>query len=145
LRRSEEALAAAGLGTSDLAPPFGRSDPQVDWYASKYFDIMRGTDDGLNTRQNLDPHDLKVLYVTDETTPETLSNALAETSRMNGWLILVYHQIATPESTGTQTSTIAADRSTITSDVLAAQLKLIHQSGIEVLPVVQAFKQLQGP
>jgi peptidoglycan/xylan/chitin deacetylase (PgdA/CDA1 family) len=145
LRRSEEALATAGLGTNDLAPPFGRSDPQVAWYASKYFDMMRGTDDGLNTRQNLDPHDLKVLYVTDETTPETLSEALAETTRMNGWLILVYHQIATPESTGTQENTIAADRSTITSDVLAAQLKLIDQSGIEVQPVAQAFKQLQGP
>ncbi len=68
MRQSDEALAAAGLGTNDLAPPYGRSDPQVDWYASKYFDIVRGTDDGINTRQNLDPHDLKVFYVTDETT-----------------------------------------------------------------------------
>ena len=107
MRRSEEALAAAGLGTDDLAPPYGRSDPQVDWYASKYFQIMRGTDDGINTRQNLKPHDLKVLYVTDETTPDKLAEALAETSRMNGWLILVYHQIATPESTGTQQNTIS--------------------------------------
>jgi peptidoglycan/xylan/chitin deacetylase (PgdA/CDA1 family) len=145
LRRSEEALAAAGLSTDNLAPPYGRSDPQVDWYASKYYNIVRGTDDGINTRQNLDPHDLKVFYVTDETTPATLAEALAETSRMNGWLILVYHQIATAESTGTQENTIAADRSTITRDVLAAQLQLIDQSGIEVLPVTQAFKKLQGP
>jgi peptidoglycan/xylan/chitin deacetylase (PgdA/CDA1 family) len=145
LRRSEEALAAAGLSTDNLAPPYGRSDPQVDWYASKYYNIVRGTDDGINTRQNLDPHDLKVFYVTDETTPATLAEALAETSRMNGWLILVYHQIATAESTGTQENTIAADRSTITRDVFAAQLQLIDQSGIEVLPVTQAFKKLQGP
>jgi peptidoglycan/xylan/chitin deacetylase (PgdA/CDA1 family) len=146
LRKSEEALAAAGLSTDNLAPPYGRSDSQVDWYASKYFNIVRGTDDGINTRQNLDPHDLKVFYVTDETTPDKLAQALAETSRVNGWLILVYHQIATAESTGTQENgTIAADRSTITSDVLGAQLQLIDQSGIEVLPVGQAFKQLQGP
>jgi peptidoglycan/xylan/chitin deacetylase (PgdA/CDA1 family) len=145
LRKSEEALAAAGLSTDNLAPPYGRSDPQVDWYASKYFNIVRGTDDGINTRQNLNPHDLKVLYVTDETTPETLTGALAEASRLNGWLILVYHQIATPESTGTQENgTIAGDRSTITSDVLGAQLQIIDQSGIQVLPVSQAFKQLQG-
>ena len=64
---------------------------------------------------------------------------------MNGWLILVYHRIATPESTGTQENTIAADRSTITSDVLAAQLQLIDESGIEVQPVAQAFEYLQGP
>jgi peptidoglycan/xylan/chitin deacetylase (PgdA/CDA1 family) len=139
LRKSEEALAAAGFGTDDLALPFGRSDPQVDWYASKYFDIVRGTDEGINTRQNLEPHDLKVFYVTDETTPDRLAEALAGTSRVNGWLILVYHQI------GTQENTIAADPSTITSDVLAAQLQLIDESGIEVQPVAQAFQQLQGP
>jgi len=145
LRKSEEALAAAGFDTNDLAPPYGRSDPQVDWYASKYFDIVRGTEDGINTRQNLEPRDLKVFYVTDETAPGDLAEALAETSRVNGWLILVYHQIATPESTGTQENTIAADRSTITSDVLAAQLQLIDDSGIEVQPVAQAFEKLQGP
>jgi peptidoglycan/xylan/chitin deacetylase (PgdA/CDA1 family) len=146
LRKSEEALAAAGFSTDNLAPPYGRSDYQVDFYASKYFNIVRGTDDGINTRQNLDPHDLKVFYVTDETTPDRLAEALAETSRANGWLILVYHQIATPQSTGTQENgTIAADRSTITSDVLATQLQLVDQSGIDVLPVEQAFKQLQGP
>ncbi|QHK20052.1 polysaccharide deacetylase family protein [Pseudarthrobacter psychrotolerans] len=144
LRKSKEALAAAGIATNDLATPYGRSDPQVDWYASKYFDIVRGTDDGINTRQNLDPHDLKVFYVTDETTPHDLAEALAETSRVNGWLILVYHQISTPKSTGTQENTVAADRSTVTSDVLAAQLQLIDQSGIKVQPVAQAFKQLQG-
>ncbi|MFC9772341.1 MULTISPECIES: polysaccharide deacetylase family protein [unclassified Pseudarthrobacter] len=145
VRKSEEALAAAGFETRDLAPPYGRHDPQVDWYANKYFDIVRGTDDGINTRQSLDQQDLKVFYVTDQTTMATLSEALAETARMNGWLILVYHQIATPQSTGTQEHSIAADRSTITSDVLAAQLQLVDDSNIEVQPVMQAFEKLQGP
>lgn len=145
LRKSEDVLAAAGLATDDLAPPYGRMDPQVQWYAGKYFNVVRGTDDGINTRQNLDPADLKVLYVTDETTPETLKEALTETSQLNGWLIIVYHQIAAPDSTGTQEHTIAADRSTITRDVLATQLQLIADSGIRVQPVAQAFKQLQGP
>lgn len=150
LRKSEEVLAAAGLSTDDLAPPYGRLDPQVDWYAGKYFNVVRGTDDGINTRQNLEPHDLKVLYVTDETTPDTVAQALAETSRLNGWLIMVYHQIAAPGSTGardqtgTQDQIVAADRSTITSDTLAAQLQLVADSGIEVQPVAQAFKKLQG-
>nr|WP_254703256.1 polysaccharide deacetylase family protein [Pseudarthrobacter sp. C4D7] len=145
LRRSEDALAAAGLPTDDLAPPYGRTDAQVDWYAAQYFKIMRGTDDGINTRQNINPHDLKVLYVTDATTTETLKEALAETARSNGWLILVYHQIAAPDSSGTQKNTIAGDRSTITSDVLATQLQLIDDSGIQVQPVARAFEQLQGP
>jgi peptidoglycan/xylan/chitin deacetylase (PgdA/CDA1 family) len=145
LRKSTEALAAAGLATDDLAPPYGRSDAQVDWYASKYFNVIRGTNDGINTRQNLDPHDLKVLYVTDETTPETVAEALAGTARSNGWLIFVYHQIANSGSTSPQEQTVEGDRSTITNDVLATQLKLIADSGIQVQPVAQAFKQLQGP
>lgn len=145
LRRSEESLAAAGLPTDDLAPPYGRSDAQVDWYANKYFRLVRGTDDGINTRQNLDLRDLKVLYITDQTTPDTLKEALAETSRSNGWLILVYHQVAAPDSSGTVKNTIAVDRSTITSDVLATQLQLIDDSGIQVQPVAQAVEQLQGP
>lgn len=145
LRKSEDGLAAAGLATDDLAPPYGRMDAQVQWYAGKYFNVVRGTDDGINTRQNLDPEDLKVLYVTDETTPETLKEALAETARSNGWLIMVYHQIAAPDSSGTQEHTIAADRSTITSDALASQLQLIADSGIRVQTVAQAFMQLQGP
>ncbi|WP_104164861.1 polysaccharide deacetylase family protein [Arthrobacter sp. SX1312] len=144
MRRNEEALNDAGLGTDNLAPPFGRSDPQVDWYASQYFTTVRGTDVGINTRQSIDPSDLKVFYVTDETTPELLREALAETDRVNGWLILVYHQISTPESTGTQDDdTIVADQSTITSDALAAQLQIVDDSGIEVQPVTQAFDQLQ--
>lgn len=145
MRKSDEALAAAGLGTDNLAPPYGRSDAQVDWHASQYFDIVRGTDKGINTRQNLEAHDLKVFYVTDETTPNELTQALTETSRLNGWLIVVYHQIATPAATGTQENTIAADRSTITSDALATQLQLIADSGIDVQPVAPALEQLQGP
>ncbi len=145
LRKSKEALAAAGLSTADLALPYGRHDPQVDWYANKYFDSVRGTDDGINTRQNLEPRDLKVFYVTDVTTPNQLAEALAETSRVNGWLILVYHQIAPPGSTVTGGDTISADRSTITSAALAAQLQLVDESGIKVQPVAQALKQLQGP
>ncbi|MDJ0349419.1 polysaccharide deacetylase family protein [Cryobacterium sp. PH29-G1] len=145
MRKGEAALAAADLGTDSFAPPFGRSDPQVDWYARKYFDTVRGTRGGINTRQSLDPGDLLVFYVTDETTPDSLAAALAETSRMHGWLILVYHQIATAPATGTQEDTIAGDRSTITEDALAAQLQLIEDSGIEVQPVTQAFARLRLP
>lgn len=142
LRKSKETLAAAGLGTGGLAPPFGRSDPQVNWYASKYFDVLRGTHEGINTRQNLDPFNLKVFYVTEETTTDMLTEALAETSRANGWLVLVYHQIGAPETAASQGKAVGKDESTISSDVLAAQLQLIDKSGIEVQTVAKAFEQL---
>lgn len=143
LRRSRTELASADLDTNNLAIPYGRHDPQVDWYTSRYFDVVRGTDPGINTRQNLNLHDLKVFYVTNETTLESLAAAIAETSQLDGWLVLVYHQIAAPESGGGQ-DTIPADRSTVTSDALAAQLQLIDDSGIEVRTVAQTHEQLLG-
>ena len=144
MRQGDEMLEEAGLGTDNLAPPYGRSDPQVDWHASKYFDIVRSTKHGINTRQNLDTHDLKVYYVTNETTQDELAAALAETSRANGWLILVYHQVADPDSSWTEQEAILADRNNISTDVFADQLRLIDESGIEVQPVAPAFEQLQG-
>ncbi|MCJ8504327.1 polysaccharide deacetylase family protein [Kocuria flava] len=145
MRKGDEMLEEADLGTDNLAPPYGRSDPQVDWYASRHYDIVRGTKHGINTRQKLDTHDLKVYYVTNETTQDELAAALAETSRVNGWLILVYHQVADADSTDARTEKVLADRNNITTDVFADQLRLIDESGIEVQPVAPAFEQLQGP
>jgi peptidoglycan/xylan/chitin deacetylase (PgdA/CDA1 family) len=136
LRKTRDELAAAGLATADLATPFGRSDPQVDWYASRYFTTVRGTDGGINTRQNLDPRNLKTFYVDDQTTSDDLAAALDETARTHGWLILVYHQIVGAGAGG-------VGRTSISRDVFAAQLDQIRDSGIAVAPVSNAFAQLE--
>jgi peptidoglycan/xylan/chitin deacetylase (PgdA/CDA1 family) len=135
LRRGQESLAQAGLPTEHLATPHGRSDAQVEWYARKYVQTLRGTDSGINTRQNLDPYDLKVFYVDKETTPEAVSEALAETQRSHGWLILVYHQIGPAASD-------EGDRRTVFADAVATHLDLIRDSGIAVEPVSEAFSEV---
>ncbi|MGY1762707.1 polysaccharide deacetylase family protein [Geodermatophilus sp. SYSU D00779] len=135
LRRGQESLAQAGLPTEHLATPHGRSDAQVEWYARKYVQTLRGTETGINTRQNLDPYDLKVLYLDKETTPEALSEALAETQRSHGWLILVYHQIGPASSDD-------GDRRTVFADALTTHLDLIRDSGIRVEPVSEAFSEV---
>lgn len=144
LRKSDEMLEAAGLPTDGMAAPFGKLDPQVDWYARRYFELVRGTSSGINTRQNLDPSDLTVFYVTDRTTTQELEAALAETARVDGWLILVYHQIAPSASAGVPDDTLGADGSTVTSDVFAAHVELVADSGIDVQTVTRAFEQLQA-
>jgi peptidoglycan/xylan/chitin deacetylase (PgdA/CDA1 family) len=135
LRRGQEALVEAGLPTEHMATPHGRSDAQVEWYARKYVQTLRGTDSGINTRQNLDPYDLKVFYVDKETSPEALSEALAETQRSHGWLILVYHQIGPASSDD-------GDRRTIFADALTTHLDLIRDSGIVVEPVSEGFSEV---
>jgi peptidoglycan/xylan/chitin deacetylase (PgdA/CDA1 family) len=138
LERGWEPLARAGVGTSDLATPLGRSDPQVQQYAREYYRSVRGLQPGINTRQNLDPYDLRVFYVDSTTAPAALAAALEETRRANGWLILVYHEI-----TGAPSAT--DDRATVTRDVLAQQLRQVHDSGIAVEPVTRALAEVQSP
>lgn len=130
-------LAQTGLGTDDLALPLGRSDPQVQQYAREYYRSARGQDAGVNTRQNLDPYDLKIFWVDSATTPEALRAALAEAQSTHGWLILVYHEISDGGSS-------SSDHSTVSRDALAAQLDLVRDSGIPVEPVSRAFAELQG-
>jgi peptidoglycan/xylan/chitin deacetylase (PgdA/CDA1 family) len=137
IRKGLDELADAGLATDTLATPLGRTDAQVDWYARQYVETVRGMHSGINTRQNLDPYDLRVFYVDDQTTPDVLAEALAETHRAHGWLILVYHQIAGVQSDG-------SDRSTITRSALAAQLDVIRDSGIAVEPVARAYAEINA-
>ena len=70
LRKAADELTSAGLPPADLATPFGRSDPQVRWYAQRDYQTVRGTDTGVNTRQNLDPLNLTTFYVDRTTTQQ---------------------------------------------------------------------------
>jgi peptidoglycan/xylan/chitin deacetylase (PgdA/CDA1 family) len=137
LVEGRDALAQVGLMPTDLAAPMGRSDAQVEWYARKYFQSMRGMDEGINTRQNLDPYDLKVFHVDSHTTPEALAAALTETRELHGWLILVYHEISAVRSDD-------SERDTISRNVFASQLEAIHGSDIAVEPVSRALAEVHS-
>ena len=137
LRKGQDELADAGLATDDLATPMGRSDAQVQFYARSHFQTVRGMQSGINTRQNIDPFDLRVFYVDDRTTPEALAGAVAETQRAHGWLVLVYHQVTAVRPDGT-------DITTITRAALAAQLDVIRNTGIAVEPVAKAYAEISA-
>jgi hypothetical protein len=59
-------------------------------------------------------------------------------------LNLAYRRIATSESISPQEGPIAADQSTFISAVLAANLQIIEESGIDVRPAGHAFECLQS-
>jgi len=140
LHEGRDYLRDAGFQVTDFATPYGRSDAEVQWYARQYFTTLRGTDTGVNTLQNLDPYNLKVLYVTIDTNPAAITAALQLAKAYHGWLILVYHQISDPtldynmphvESSGIPTSNFKR------------QMSLVHDSGIKVLPVAAAYQTVQ--
>lgn len=139
LHQGRDYLRKAGYTTTDFATPYGRSDPEVQWYARHYFTTLRSTSSGINTRQNFDPYDLQVFYVTNTTTPADIQAALQSARAYNGWLIFVYHQIG--DSTPPY-GTLPVERSATSVATFRTDLHLIQASGIQVLPVSQAYQTI---
>ncbi|HSX28338.1 MAG TPA: polysaccharide deacetylase family protein [Candidatus Saccharimonadales bacterium] len=134
LKRTAEYLTQLHVQHADFATPYGKSDAEVQAYARAYYQSHRGTDDGLNTKQNFDPYNLKVVFITKDTPAQTISEALANAAEYNGWLILVYHRIEDKVISST----------TITPATFTTHLELIKKSGIPVASVGQAFSELSS-
>lgn len=139
LHQGRDYLRRAGYTVTDAATPYGRSDPEVTWYARQFFTTLRSTDTGINTRQDLDPYHLRVLYINDFTTPQTVADALDQAKAYDGWLILVYHRVGGKGDIGP----LPVESSTTTTAALQTQLGLVHSSGIRVLPVAAAYTALE--
>jgi peptidoglycan/xylan/chitin deacetylase (PgdA/CDA1 family) len=134
LREGRDYLRSAGFPVSDFAVPYGRSDAEVRWNTMRYYTTTRGTDNGINTLQNIDPYNLKVLYITSNTTTQTITTALQTAKSENGWLILVYQHV-TDDPLQTDGS--------VTPAAFKQQLALIRSSNITVSPVTKAYAELQ--
>lgn len=112
--------------------PFGGTDSQVSYYARNYYASLRGTESGLNTRQNFDPYNLLVLYIGNDTSPNKLADALAEAKASNGWLILVYHRV----DTNTQGEPV------ISPTQFQQQLDTVKKSELTVKTVSDAMQEI---
>lgn len=123
-----------GLQTVDFAVPFGGNDTQTTFYARKYYRSLRGTDGGVNTKQNIDAYNLRVLYMGHDTPLATLSDAINDTKDKKGWLILVYHHV---KPTG-KSETI------INPVQFQQQLDTVKSSGITVQPVAATLQDVDG-
>lgn len=122
-----------GEPSVDFAAPFGAIDVQVQPALKQYYASGRGTDDGINTRQNFNRYDLKVLFVGANTTPQQVQDALDDAKRYNAWLIMVYHRVDKAASNA---------QSSVTAAQLATQLSTIQKSRLPVVTVAQAMAEL---
>lgn len=141
LNEGKTYLANAGYPITDFATPYGKSDPEVEWFARKYFNSSRSMIRGTNTRQNFDAYNLHALFIDQDTTPEMISRSIAETKQSNGWLILVYHNIGDGLDA---TAPLAAQHATITTEAFARQLDQLQKSGVTVVPVATALAEVKS-
>ncbi|HSX08344.1 MAG TPA: polysaccharide deacetylase family protein [Candidatus Saccharimonadales bacterium] len=122
-----------GQTSVDFAPPYGTVDAQVLPAIRQYYASGRSTDDGINTRQNFNRYDLKVLFVGANTTPQQLQEALDDARQYNAWLIVVYHRVDKAANKA---------QSSVTAAQLAMQLDAIQKSRLPVVTVAQAMAEL---
>lgn len=120
--------------TIDFASPYGKTDPDVTTYIKQYYRSHRGTEDGINTRQNFDPYNLRVMFMGASTSLKNLQEAITDAKTHNGWLILVYHSV---NDTPVNTHTIAPQR-------FQSQLQIIQDNGIVVSTVSDALHELES-
>lgn len=128
-----------GANVPDFATPYGKSDAEVQYYARNYYRSLRSTDSGVNTRQNFDPYDLKVFYVSSNTTTAEVQAALNEAKAYHGWLIFVYHRV----QTSTARATAAGEDVIVSPGHFKAQINAIHASNIPVKTLTAALANLQ--
>jgi peptidoglycan/xylan/chitin deacetylase (PgdA/CDA1 family) len=120
-----------GMSTIDFATPYGETDAEVNAVAKHYYQSSRGTESGINTRQNFDPYNLRVLFMGPDMKTAQITQAIDEARAHNGWLILVYHQIQNKKSS-----------ENITPDTFRKQLQLIQHSNLPVPTIESALQEI---
>ena len=122
----------SGTDAVDFASPYGKIDPEVLADVRSLYHSHRGTEDGINTRQNFDRYNLRVLFIGANTPVQTLQDALANAIAHHGWLILVYHSV----------NDAPIFPNTIPPKKLQEQLRTIQNSGLIVDTVQDVLKEL---
>ena len=116
-----------------FASPFGIYNTPVLDLIARHYDLHRTTNAGFNTPTNLDPLRIKVQNVRDTTTADQVQ-AWTEAARDRGWwLVLVYHDV-TDEPGPFDT----------THDRFAAQMQAVADSGVDVVPLADAWAELEA-
>lgn len=122
---------ALGIETLDFASPYGKYDQTISPLIQKLNRSHRGTQSGVNTKQNFDQYNLLALFVRKETTETQIKEMIQKTKESNGWLILIYHHIEASDSL------FAVDKMTFES-----HMNIVNDSGISVQTVSGALDEL---
>lgn len=130
---ANSALRKLGIQDIDFASPYGKIDQRVLPYVMKRSLTHRGTDIGVNTKQNYNPSQLMGLFVRNTTTDDELRRMIQQAQDSNGWLILIYHQIESSQSPFI-----------VDTQTLRRHLQILKESGVKVETVRKAAGELQA-
>jgi hypothetical protein len=128
LAASKKALEAAFGPIRTFAYPYGSYNAAVQAETITYYQTARTTDGGLNARGSINRGQLKMRYVTKDTTAATVTSWMREAANAGAWTILVYHGIGP-----------SGDEQTVTPAQFSAHMAAVKSSGLRTATVSAAY------
>lgn len=93
LSKSKEILLSHGFKINSYVAPCGKINDVIIKTAKEEYQSLRGTYGGINKLPVSDPHSIHGISLTPSTTIKDINNLIIEARQLNGWLILIFHQI----------------------------------------------------
>lgn len=116
----------------NFASPYGDYNAAVNTEIKKYYRSHRTVDEGYNTKDNFNPHRIRVQNMQMNTTLAELQGWINKAKADKTWLVLVYHRV-TPTSPG-QFDTLESD--------FVQQLDVLSASGVTIKTYNDALDEL---
>jgi peptidoglycan/xylan/chitin deacetylase (PgdA/CDA1 family) len=123
-----------GEPTRLLATPYCESNATVVNVAKTLYQASRNCEAVANTKANFDRYNLNSFIVLNTTTDAELVAQLNAAKASNGWLTLVWHELAGDNKNAWSVSPATLQR----------QLQLVKNSGITVVTTQQALNESLG-
>lgn len=120
-----------GTPVTDMAYPNGLYNNQIIRETSWFYSGARGVEDGLNSKDNFNPLDIKVQNVFNTTTTAQIADWVKQAKTTNTWLVLVYHSVDVDAAT--------AGIYNVTPAQLNSQLAAVKASGVKVVTMHNAI------
>lgn len=125
-----------GVPVKDFATPYGAANDQVITDAKKYYNSVRGVEEGYNAKNNFNPYNILVQNVVVTTPVSQVEQWIQQAQATNTWLVLVYHQVDP-----TLTNKTAQPYNTYPAD-LDSELSYLQSTNIAVETVSQALAEI---
>ena len=127
-----------GAPVTDFAYPYGAYNLNTITVGKQYYASQRTVNGGFNTKDNLDPTQLKIYEVDSNVSQATVQGWINGAIAQHAWLILVYHEIAV-----TPTDPTDSLYDTQPSD-FTAEMNYLKSTGVAVETVHQALTEAQS-
>ncbi len=120
-----------GEQTKLLATPYCESNNKVVSVAKSQYSSLRNCIEDINSKTSFNRYDLKSFIVLNTTTDAEITTLLNKAKANNGWLILVWHEVAGDNK----------NEWSVSQATLQRQLNLVKNSGIDVVLTQQALNE----